>query len=327
MKKVSVALALISLLAVFSVAAKAMAAEKLMFGGSVVQEDQFMRLLMKGYEDACTKAGHTFLSLNANGDQGKEAETVNTWIAQGVSGIAIAPVDMKASLAILEEASKAGIPVALTNTATAAPFIAGGFTSDDYALGAMVAEYAAKWIPRQFDRPVKFAVLQFKTQHSTQSGARVNGFFETLKKAGVKFEIVADQDAWLQDRAYTIASDMLTANPDIDIFFANTDGGVIGSTMAIDTEGLKNKYVFGFDTGEQQCDMLLSDNNILQAIVGQDPYSQGTKAMELVIKAATGGDIGDTKGKCTVVPGELLVRGDTKTINAFLTDFRAKLGE
>lgn len=326
MRNVLIILAMALTVAVTS-GVKAHGGQKLLFGGAVVQEDQFMRLLMKGYDDACNKAGHTFLSMNSNGDQGKEAETIHTWIAQGVSGIAIAPVDMKASLNILEEAANSGIPVALTNTATPAPFIAGGFTSDDYALGGMVAEYAAKWIPKHFDRPVKFAVLQFKTQHPTQSGARVNGFFETLKKLGVDFQIVADQDAWLQDRAYTIASDMLTANPDIDIFFANTDGGVIGSTMAIDTEGYENKYVFGFDTGEQQCAMLLDDNNILQAIVGQDPYSQGTQAMELVIKAATGGDISDSKGKCKVVPGELLVRGDTKAINGFLADFRSKLGE
>mgnify|MGYP003623523651 CR=1 FL=1 len=326
MKKALFALAAILALTALS-ASRLAAGEKLQFGGSVVQEDQFMRLLMKGYEDACAEAGHTFLAVNSNGDQGKEAETIHTWIAQGVSGIAVAPVDMKASLTVLEEASAAGIPVALTNTATASPFIAGGFTSDDYALGAMVADYAATWIPKHFSGKVNFAVLQFKTQHPTQSGARVNGFFDTLKKKGVDFEIVADQDAWLQDRAYTIASDMLTANPDIDIFFANTDGGVIGATMAIDTEGYENKYVFGFDTGEQQCGMLLDDNNILQAIVGQDPYSQGRQAMELVIKAATGGDVSASKGMCKVVPGELLVRGDTKAINNFLTDFRAKLGK
>lgn len=303
----------------------AYAGEKRSFGGSVVQEDQFQRLLMKGYEDACVKAGYTFLALNANGDQGKEAETVHTWIAQGISGIAIAPVDMKASLAVLEEASNAGIPVALTNTATAAPFIVGGFTSDDYALSAMVADYAAKWIPKHFNRPVKFALLQFKTQHPTQSGARVNGFFETLTKLGVQYELVADQDAWLSDRSYVAATDILTANPDIDFFFCCTDGSTIGATMAIDSEGYDNKYVFGFDTGEQQCAALLDDNNILQAIVGQDPYSQGYQAMELIIKAANGGDVSDTKGKCKVVPGALLTREDTEGIKAYLADFMAKL--
>ena len=111
----------------------------------------------------------------------------------------------------------------------------------------------------------------------------MNGFVDQIKDLeGV--EIVADQDAWLQDSAVQVVSDILTANESkggVDIIWAANDGGTIGVTMAVKNAGKAGEtFVFGTDAAEQQAAFLKADDNILQCVTGQDPYTIGYNTME-----------------------------------------------
>ena len=74
-----------------------------------------MKSMVQGYTDAGAKYGIKVLTANTNNDQAKEAELIQTYIAQGVSGIAIAPLSQDASIPNLKEAASKGIQVAITN--------------------------------------------------------------------------------------------------------------------------------------------------------------------------------------------------------------------
>ena len=50
-----------------------------------------MKSMVQGYTDAGAKYGIKVLTANTNNDQAKETELIQTYIAQGVNGIAIAP--------------------------------------------------------------------------------------------------------------------------------------------------------------------------------------------------------------------------------------------
>jgi simple sugar transport system substrate-binding protein/ribose transport system substrate-binding protein len=127
--------------------------------------------------------------------------------------------------------------------------------------------------------------------------------------------------------AVTKATDILTANPDVNIIFAANDGGTIGSVMAVKNKGLAGKvYVFGIDTGDQQLTMLKDSDNILQAITGQDPYGQGYNAMKDLLAAIKTGNA-PNKGKCQIASGTLLSRADAAGIDKFQADLKARLGQ
>ncbi|MDR3320739.1 MAG: substrate-binding domain-containing protein, partial [Desulfovibrio sp.] len=169
--------------------------------GIVFQEDQFMKLLSLGYADAAKAAGVKVLLGNTGNDQAKEAELINTYLAQGVAGLAIAPLNQETSMPVLEKAS-ATLKIATTNvTLTNAPFIVGGYTSDNANLGATSGAAAGNFIKAKLGGKAKIAILQFKSLLPIQSADRVNGFIDAVKKVCPDVEIVADQDAWLQDRA------------------------------------------------------------------------------------------------------------------------------
>jgi sugar transport system substrate-binding protein len=87
--------------------------------------------------------------------------------------------------------------------------------------------------------------------------------------------------------------------------------------MAVKQAGLMGKvFVFGYDGGDQQTSMILSGDNILIAVVAQDPYAQGYKAVESLALTLLGKDNPDA-GKITVVPGMYLGVSDLDAVKAW----------
>ena len=213
--------------------------------------------------------------------------------------------------------------VALTNiNLSDADFIVAGYTSDDYNNCYLVGKEAAEIIKEKLgDTKLNIAIVQFKSLLPDNSGNRVAGYLAALDEAGIQYEIVADQDAWLQDTALETASGILTAHPEVNVIITVNDGGTIGSVMAVQNAGLSDQVlVFGHDGSDQISSMILDDNCPLQAVVAQDPYGQGYKAMTALINAIKGGDYSATKGKCEFLDGIVLSCRDKDAVNAWRVD-------
>jgi ABC-type sugar transport system substrate-binding protein len=294
--------------------------------GVVFQEDQFMKLLQLGYQDAAEAAGYEFSPGNTNSDAAKEVEFINTYVAQGFKGLAISPISEEASIKPLSDAAEKGLVIGLSNSNLGSEtWMVACYTSDNYQLGNLTGQECAKFIQENLDGKAKIGILEFKSLLPEQSTARSDGFKDALKDLP-DVEIVTDQDAWLQDKAITVAGDILTANSDIDILWAANEGGTIGATMAVKNAGLSGKvYCFGTDASEQTINMILDEDNILQAVTGQDPYNIGIMTMNAVIDTVEGAEVAD-KGETVIVPGVVLSRSDSAAVEAFKTDFLAKAG-
>ena len=297
--------------------------DEITVAGIVFQDDQFMNMLTKGYVDAANDAGVKILTDNTNNDQAKETELINTYLSQGVKGLAIAPLNGDASVAALKAADEQGMKVALTNiNLSDADFIVAGYTSDDYNNCYLVGKEAAEIIKEKLgDTKLNIAIVQFKSLLPDNSGNRVAGYLAALDEAGIQYEIVADQDAWLQDTALETASGILTAHPEVNVIITVNDGGTIGSVMAVQNAGLSDQVlVFGHDGSDQISSMILDDSCPLQAVVAQDPYGQGYKSMTALINAIKGGDYSATKGKCEFLDGIVLSCRDKDAVNAWRVD-------
>jgi ABC-type sugar transport system substrate-binding protein len=293
--------------------------KELTIAGVVFQDDQFMKSMTQGYEDAGSKYGIKVVTANTNNDQAKEAELIQTYIAQGVNGIAIAPLSQDASIPNLKDAASKGIQIAITNMNLAGDpsFLAGGYTSDDATNGKIVGTNAAEFIKANVKGDINIAQVDFDDQVPEQSKARWSGFFSGLDEAGVKYTKVATVSSHVQDDALTKVADMLTAHPEINVIWASNDGGTIGAAMAVKQAGLEGKvFVFGYDGGDQQTSMILSGDNILQGVVSQDPYTQGYKAVESLALTLQG-KMNPDQGKITVVPGMYLSATDPAGVNAW----------
>lgn len=295
--------------------------EDIKVAGIVFQDDQFMNMLTQGYVAAADELGVEILTDNTNNDSAKEVELINTYLAQGVDGLVIAPLNADASVAALRDADSKGMKVALTNIdLTDADFIVAGYTSNDYNNCYLAGQEAAEILKENGkDKDVKIAILQFASQLPDISKNRIEGYKKGLEDGGITYEIVADQDAWLQDTALTAASSIMTANQDLDAIITVNDGGTIGAVTAVQNAG-EDIMVFGHDGSDQISSMILDDASPLKSVVAQDPYGMGYQAMTALVKAIEGEDYSDTKGKCEYLDGIILSVRDKDAVNSWRED-------
>jgi ABC-type sugar transport system substrate-binding protein len=299
----------------------AVSSEELKIAGIVFQDDEFMTMLAKGMKDAATEAGVSIDSQNTNSDQSREVELINTYVAQGYKGICIAPLDPVTSIATLRAAAKEGIKVTTVNMELSnVDFLLGGYCSEDYTNGKLIGEKAAAYIKSKYDRPVKIAILDFDHQIPTISKNRYGGFLAALDEAEVNYAIVGQQSAEKEDLGLVAADGIIAANPDVDIFYGANAGGLIGAVNAIKQSSIaKTCIAFGYDGNDVITTLLQDNSGILQGVVAQDPYTQGYNAAKLLIANIKGENTG-MNGTTIVVPGQILMRGDTDAIAKYRKD-------
>lgn len=292
------------------------AAKKYTIAGIVFQEDQFMKTILAGMKAAAAKYDVELLTSNTANQLTKEVEVVNTYTARGVDAICITTLDADGSVPALQAANDNGIKVVCFNNAINADFPVSTLQSSQVDLGQNSGKAAAAYIKTKLKgkKTINVATLNFKPQVPAQSDARENGFLDEIKDLpGVK--IVAKQAAWTVDMAVPKAGDILTANKVLDIAYGCNDGGTKGWVLA--AKNAKRKLaVFGIDVDQEAADMLLSKDNLLQAVCGQNPYQQGYMSIEFAVKALNG----ESVQKDVIVPGALFSR-TSKTLKADLEKF------
>jgi len=311
-------LTLAALLATVSFAPNAAFAGGRAIAGIVFQQDQYFRGVQIGMEKAAKAAGDELLAGNSDSKLEKETQLIDTYIARGVSSIVVAPLSADASMPALKKARAAGITVVTYGTSVNGDVAQATVTSSDRDIGIGTGKEAAKFLKTLGGGgKVKIGTLAFKSQLPEQSNARVDGFLSAVSD---QVDVVSQQDAWLAEKALAVASDMLTANPDLKVIYAANEGGTIGAVQAVKKAGLEGKvFVFGTDGSEQLANMLLNSDNVLQATTAQQPLEVGRQAIEAAQNLLDGKKI-ETKVNVPVLP---LTRADAKAVAAYKESLKA----
>src|SRR5262245_21901729 len=187
-------------------------AEGRTIAGIVFQQDQYFRTIQLGMEDGAKSGSAELLSGNSDGKLEKETQLIDTCIARGVNAIVVAPLSKDGSVAAIKKARDAGITVVTYGTSVNSDLPQATVMSSDRDLGTSTGKAAKEFLAKLGNGgKVKIATLAFKSQLPEQSDARVNGFLDEVKD---QVEVVAQQDAWLAEKAIAVDSDILTANPD-----------------------------------------------------------------------------------------------------------------
>lgn len=305
-------------LTMWALAPSAALAQDRAIAGIVFQQDQYMKTVQMGMAAEAKAAGVELLDANSDNKLEKETQLIDTYIARGVQAIALTPLSADGSIPAIQKAVDAGIIVVTWGSTINSDLAVASITTSNMDLGANTGMEASAFLKAMApDRKVKIATVAFKSLLPEQSNDRVNGF---LEKVADQVEVVSSQDAWLTEKAISVVSDILTANPDIEMIYAANEGGTIGAVQAVKNAGLAGKvFVFGIDGTEQLANMLLDPDNILQAVTAQKPFEVGT----LAIKAANDALDGKTVVKDQAVPVLSLARGNPDGVNAFLSDLKA----
>lgn len=251
-------------------------------GVLLLNGDTYFTGVAGGVEAA--NADGTTIVENYDGDAGKEAQAVDNLISRGVDAIVTSPLDAKASTGALKRAADAGIEVICYNTCIAEDqregVISAFVLSDQAGMGEKTGAFAVDWTKQNIKGSVKFGVLHCDSFDICKQ--RRDAFFGTLDDAGIDYEIVAEDEKLVVDKAVPAAEDMLTANPEINALWGANDGATAGLVRAVESgPGAGSIPTFGSDITPVLADFLLTKTPTLLTTTGQDGEATGKKAVEL----------------------------------------------
>lgn len=291
-------------------------------GGLVFQEDQYMRLVQVGMREEAKKRNVELMMNNTFNTLDKEISLIDTYLANQVRAVVVAPLSSKGSVAALKRAHDEGVVVVTFDNFIEADFPAAGIRSDQRDLGRKSGEAAAKYIQEKLGGQAQVALVTSITVSPELGQQRVDGFqTEVTKLPGVK--VVVQQDASLAPEATIVVENMLTAHPEINLIWAGNEGGTVGAVTAIVNKGKAGKVaVFGTDMSEQIGSFLLASEGVLQAVTGQKPFEIGQRALAAAV------DTLDHKPveKNVALPGILFSRDKPEEVKAYV-DFLKKVSQ
>jgi len=280
----------------------------------MLQGDTYFQGIQTGLEEAVKADGGTVTTGLSNNDPATENQVAMNMIQAKMDAVLIQPTADDASLATMKAIKDAGIKLICYGNcvgATADPAnVDGVIQSDNTALGTGTGEVAAAYVKKNIGDSVKLAILNCDVASACK--LRKTGFLEALKSAGIKVDVVTDQEAYLTDKATPVAENILTANPNVDIFWGSNDGGTAGAVIG--TKGSK-KPVFGTDISTQIAGFILDPAGNLQATTGQDPVGTAKGAYDMAKKVLAGEKLAEHSVE---LPGIVYDRANPETTNKFL---------
>jgi ribose transport system substrate-binding protein len=209
-------------------------------------------------------------------DSSRQIAILDSMVNRKLAGIAVAPVDRKALVSVVERAADAGIPVAVfdsdIDTQKRLTYVA----TDNREGGRL----AARELARLLFGKGKVAIIGFMPG-SASTMEREEGFTEELKANFPDISVV--QLAYgMADRAKAMAvtENILTAHPDLDGLFADNESSSAGMMQALRARPNGRIRRIAFDSNDQ----LISDlqDRVLDAIVLQDPFRMGYEAVKAI---------------------------------------------
>lgn len=288
--------------------------------GSVIMNTsgEWFAEVIKGMEAAGKELDVEVQIVSSDNEISKEADNVERFVAQGVDAIALSPLSADASVAAVENTIDAGLPVINWNTSVNTE--TNGFVGvSNYELGKLTGEYAVKYVNENYSGNVKMALL---TNSSYEVGVeRCNGFKDVVAKES-KITVVAAQDAELMDEGVNITEQILTANPDVDIFWAWNLTSLQGCIAAIENQGRKDIVIMGTDMSVDVAKSMLSDNVKLEAVTTQMPYDIGYQSIKLALDAVNGVDV----PKTTLIPLKTYVKSDKADVEKYIEEHQELVG-
>ncbi|GAA4690876.1 substrate-binding domain-containing protein [Pseudonocardia yuanmonensis] len=242
-----------------------------------------------GMQAEADKRGITLKVNTADSNVGKEASIIDTYITQQVDAILIDPISDSGSIPAVQRAVAAGITVLCYDTCiqedAKASMIKGYVTSDQTALGREAGEAAAKYIAEDLGGKAKIGMLTCDQSYAICAQRR-DGFLSAL--APGSYEIVAKQEGYVVDKARPLATDMLTANPDLGLIFGQNEGSTIGAALAVKSAGRTGTHVVGIDITPVIAQLMTEPDPALVFTAGQGAEELGQKAIGLAVDALEG---------------------------------------
>ena len=250
------------------------------------QATEFWLMLGDGMTEEAAALGATLdiQATRTETDTAGQLSIAETMIQNEYAALVLSPLTNDCLDSAVATAIEAGVPVVNANCeyiADADIFVGG--------LQIEIGYKAADYIAEKIGGAGKVAILEGVAGTFT-SIQRVNGFNERIAEYP-DIEVVASVPAdYETEKGLNVATDILTANPDISAIYCCNDNMALGAVEALRAQNLLGKViVLGVDgTGDAYTSIAAGE---MTATVDQFPAANGAAAVEAAIRLLAGQDL------------------------------------
>jgi ribose transport system substrate-binding protein len=205
-------------------------------------------------------------------DYSEQIKIVDAMITRRVDAIALAPIDKKAMVGVVERAAREKIPVVIFDSGIDTEQFVSQVATDNYAAGQLAADRMGEILSG------KGKVIIVAVQPGAASTmAREQGFEVRIKEKSPGIEIVDKRYGWADfAKSLTVTENMLTAHPNIDGLFASNESSAVGAAQAVKQRKATLKMV-GFDWSPTLLEDLRS--GVIDSLVVQHPFKMGEESV------------------------------------------------
>jgi ribose transport system substrate-binding protein len=254
-----------------------------------------------------------------------QIDVVQSFTAQGVSGIVLAPLSDKALGASVKGAVSAGIPVAIFDSDLAGQDHISFIATDNVAAGRLAGDHMAKLL----NGTGNVVVLRYQ-EGSASTANRERGFLEAIQKhPGIKIVSENQYGGATTESAFATSENLLSAQKaeggSVSGVFCPNESTTFGMLLALQKAGIAGKIKFiGFDSSSKLVEGLRQKH--IDALVLQNPFNIGYMAVKTMARKLRGEAVEariDTGAK--LVTGENMGEPDIKEL--LEPDLKKWLGE
>lgn len=222
-------------------------------------------------------------------------------LEKGVDGIMIVPNGTKEIVSSIEKANAKGTPVITVDTNAEGGEMLCFVGTDNYGGGKMAGEWIGKTIASG-----KVAFMTGVPGNLTHE-ERLRGCRDALKEFP-NMTIIGDAIPTYSERAQALsqAENVLTAHPDVKVFYCINDEIAIGVSEAVQAVNKSDSVaIVGFDGAPEASQMIL--DGVITATLAQQPGRMGSLSVESMYNFLTKGTkpAPVTTTDCTVVTKEI----------------------
>ena len=216
-----------------------------------------------------------------------QVDLVQSFTAQNVSGIVLAPLNDKALVQPVRAAVEAKIPVVIFDSDLADPGRVSFVATDNRAAGRIAGEQMLKLIGN------KGAVVVLRYQEgSASTSQREQGFLDAVRTApGVQIKSENQYGGATTESAFSASENLLSAHSaaggGVQGIFCPNESTTFGMLLALQKAGLAGKVRFiGFDTSDKLLNGLRAGQ--LDGLVVQNPFRMGDLAVRTMVSHLRG---------------------------------------
>jgi ribose transport system substrate-binding protein len=213
-------------------------------------------------------------------DREQQIQVVEQFVAQGVDGIVLAPLDRRALVRPVEEAIAAGIPTLIIDSGLESDKTISYVATDNYNGGVL----AARRLAEVLEGKGNVVLLRYQVG-SESTEQREAGFLDTLAKEFPDITLISeDQRAGATRESATQAMEGLVAQfgEQMDGIFAPCEPVAYGCMRALEDSDLAGQVkVVGYDATPAMVEALR--NGTLHGLVLQDPFKMGELGVRMMV--------------------------------------------